>query len=262
MSTHRLITLLTDFGLKDAYVSVLKGVIAQINPPSAVIDITHEIPPQNIGAGRFCLMDAYPYFPPETVHIAVVDPGVGSIRRAIAIDCEKGFLVGPDNGLFSGVLSRDPARKAVELTNRSYWRTPAPSATFHGRDIFAAVGAHLATGVPLTEFGNEIPLESLTHFPLSVCIPIPEGFEGYIQYIDRFGNLVTNVPSSILITQSWSVRVGDYLIPSGCTYSDVEPNKLIALAGSHGWLEIACNGGSAQAILQLEIGKKLQILLT
>jgi S-adenosylmethionine hydrolase len=147
MSENKLITLLSDFGLSDVYVGVMKGVIAQINPALTVVDLTHQIPPQNIAAGRFSLMNAYPYFPGGTVHIAVVDPGVGSRRRGVAIQLDAGFLVGPDNGLFSGVLSENPVVAAVELTNPQYWRTLSPSTTFHGRDIFAAVGAHLASGI-------------------------------------------------------------------------------------------------------------------
>ena len=150
------ITLLSDFGDRDVYVGVIKGVIAQINPKVAIVDLTHQIPPQNIAAARFCLMNAYAYFPVGTVHVAVVDPGVGSRRRAIAVEFAQGFLVGPDNGIFSGVLSQSPAIAAVELTNLNYWRTPKPSKTFHGRDIFAPVGANLASGVPLKQLGQEI----------------------------------------------------------------------------------------------------------
>ena len=156
MSKNRIITLLTDFGLSDVYVGVMKGTIAQINPQLKVIDITHQIPSQNIAAARFCLMTAFAYFPPGTVHVAVVDPGVGSKRRPVAIKCANCFLVGPDNGLFSGVLSRESARSSVELTNSQYWRTPQPSSTFHGRDIFAAAGAHLANGVALEDLGEAI----------------------------------------------------------------------------------------------------------
>jgi len=141
MAEHRLITLLSDFGLKDVYVGVMKGVIAQINPGLTVVDLTHQIPPQNIAAARFNLMNAYLYFPVGTVHVAVVDPGVGSHRRGIALQIDAGFLVGPDNGLFSGVVHQTGVIAAVELTNAQYWWTPTPSTTFHGRDIFAAVGA-------------------------------------------------------------------------------------------------------------------------
>lgn len=125
-----MLTLLSDFGLHDVYVGVMKGVIARINPSLVVVDLTHYIPPQNIAAGRFALMNACSYFPPETVHVAVVDPGVGSGRRGVVVEFAGGFLVGLDNGLFSGVLSLFPAIAAFELTNSEYWLTPTPSSTF------------------------------------------------------------------------------------------------------------------------------------
>jgi S-adenosyl-L-methionine hydrolase (adenosine-forming) len=156
MEDARILTLLTDFGLNDVYVGVMKGVIAQVNPQLRVIDLTHQIPPQNVTAAQFNLMNAYPYFPPGTVHVAVVDPGVGGTRRAIAIQLAEAFLVGPDNGLLSGVVAQKQVIQAVELTNTRYWRNATPSSTFHGRDIFASVGAHLASGVAIAEMGDAI----------------------------------------------------------------------------------------------------------
>jgi S-adenosyl-L-methionine hydrolase (adenosine-forming) len=264
MSKNRIITLLTDFGLSDVYVGVMKGTIAQINPQLKVIDITHEIPPQNIAAGRFCLMNAYAYFPPETVHIAVVDPGVGSSRRAIAVECANCFLVGPDNGLFSGVLSRESAIASVELTNSKYWRTPQPSTTFHGRDIFATVGAHLANGVALEELGESIDPASLVQLQIPNCTVTATGIEGSIQYVDRFGNLITNIPNNCIQSNNWSVKIRHtsdaILIPSGETYNDCELGDLIAIIGSHGWVEISVNGGSAQSVLKLEYGAIVQLI--
>ncbi|HBE19368.1 MAG TPA: hypothetical protein DEG17_16930 [Cyanobacteria bacterium UBA11149] len=166
---QQIVTLLSDFGLRDVYVGVMKGVIAQINPLLTVVDITHEIPPQDIVAGRFNLMNAYSYFPKGTVHVAVVDPGVGSDRRAIAVQLESGFLVEPDNGLLSGVLSQNPPVKVVELTNPEYWLAATPSQTFHGRDIFAPVGAHLASGVPIEKLGKIIDVGTL----VQLQIPTP-----------------------------------------------------------------------------------------
>lgn len=264
MSKNRIITLLTDFGLSDVYVGVMKGTIAQINPQLKVIDITHEIPPQNIAAGRFCLMNAYAYFPPETVHVAVVDPGVGSSRRAIAVECANCFLVGPDNGLFSGVLSRESAIASVELTNPKYWRTPQPSSTFHGRDIFATVGVHLATGVRLEELGESIDPASLVQLQIPNFTVTATGIEGCVQYVDRFGNLITNIPNNCLQSNKWLVKISNLshaiTIPSGETYNDSEPGDLIAIVGSHGWLEISVNGGSAQSVLKLECGAIVQLL--
>ena len=264
-----IITLLTDFGLSDVYVGVLKGAIAQVNPQLTIIDLTHQIPPQNIAAGRFCLMSAYPYFPTGTVHIAVVDPGVGSSRRGVAVECANCVLVGPDNGLFSGVLSQENAIAAVELTNPEYWRTPQPSSTFHGRDIFATVGAHLASGVPLEKLGRAIDPDTLVRSHLPTCTLTADGVDGYIQYIDYFGNLITNIPGTLVAGKSWSVAIAgakadneshrDFTISSGKSYSSAEQGNLIALVGSHGWLEIAIYGGNAQAFLGIDWNAKVQV---
>ena len=272
MFVNRAIALLTDFGLKDVYVGVMKGAIAQIHPQLSVIDITHDIPPQDIIAARFCLMDAYPYFPPETVFIAVVDPGVGTKRRPIAIEFSQGFLVGPDNGLFSGILNQEKTIKVVELTNSKYWRTPDPSSTFHGRDIFATVGAHLATGVSLEQLGDAIDPENLITLPIPTYEKTEKGFKGCIQYVDHFGNLITNIPGNFLpqkrgnIIINISEKVKDspkgmsLLLPIGQTYNDTKNGQLIMLKGSHGWLEIALNGGNAQKKLGLKIGTSLDII--
>jgi S-adenosylmethionine hydrolase len=262
MRQNRLLTLLSDFGLSDVYVGVMKGVIAQINGSLTVVDLTHQIPPQNIAAARFCLMNAYPYFPGGTVHVAVVDPGVGSSRRAVAVELTNGFLVGPDNGLFSGVLSRESALASVELTNSHYWRTADKSATFHGRDIFASVGAHLASGVPLKHLGLAIDPATLVQLAIPECTQTNTGVAGCIQYVDHFGNLITNIPSSKIREKSWSVVAGGLTIPGGQTYSDSPAFRPIALIGSHGWVEIAVNGGNAQSQLQLDWGSRVQVMLT
>ncbi len=261
MSENRIITLLSDFGLQDVYVGAIKGAIAWINPQLKVIDLTHQIPPQNIAAGRFCLMNACPYFPPETVHVAVVDPGVGSQRRGVAVEFPGGFLVGPDNGLFSGILSLSPAVAAVELTNPEYWRSPHPSSTFHGRDIFAPVGAYLASGVSLKSLGTQIDLDSLVKLPIPECKLTNTSISGCIQYIDTFGNLITNIPAAAVEGKSWSVAVGDLRIPSRQTYSDVQSGEIVALIGSHSWVEVAVNGGSAKSRLHLNWGDSLEVAL-
>ncbi|NMG19045.1 SAM hydrolase/SAM-dependent halogenase family protein [Brasilonema bromeliae] len=264
-----MITMLSDFGDRDIYVGVMKGVISQINPELRVIDLTHQIPPQNIAAARFCLMNAYPYFPDGTVHLAVVDPGVGGRRRAIAVEFANGFLVGPDNGIFSGLLSQNPANAVVELTNPDYWRTPQPSRTFHGRDIFAPVAAHLASGVPLTELGNLIHRAALVQLDIVECILTETGIVGSIQYIDHFGNLVTNIPGSYVQGKTWCVKAGG-LTMRGCeTYGDVEVGdaiahtgdslRAIALVESHGWIEIAINSGNAQSQLHLQLGDTIEV---
>jgi hypothetical protein len=270
MPENRIITLLSDFGLSDVYVGVMKGVIAPINPALTVVDLTHQIPPQNIAAARFSLMNAYPYFPTGTVHIAVVDPGVGSHRRGIALQLDTGFLVGPDNGLFSGVLNQNPVVEAVELTNPKYWRTPTPSTTFHGRDIFASAGAHLASGVPLEQLGEVIDPETLVQLTIPEQTPTASGVAGCIQYIDHFGNLITNIPAADVQGKTWSVAVGDSptetlrerIIPGSQTYSNQPLGEVVALVGSHGWVEIAVNGGSAQSELQMDWGTVVEVVLT
>lgn len=259
MAENHLITLLTDFGVTDVYVGVMKGVIATINPALTVIDLTHHIPPQNLAAARFNLMSAFAYFPTETVHICVVDPGVGSQRRGIALQLNKGFLVGPDNGLFSGVLKHSSIVKAVELSNSQYWRTASPSQTFHGRDIFAAVGAHLASGVLIEELGNLIDPESLVQLIIEEPLQTEQKIIGCIQYIDHFGNLITNISANLVKGKNWSVVVGKRQILSRQTYSNCQTGEIVALISSEGWVEIAVNGGSAQSQLQLYYGAKVEI---
>ncbi|PSF39436.1 hypothetical protein C7H19_01210 [Aphanothece hegewaldii CCALA 016] len=256
------ITLLTDFGLQDVYVGVMKGAIATINPSLRVIDLTHQIPPQNILAGRFCLMNAYSYFPHGTIHLAIVDPGVGSQRQGIAIQFKEGYLVGPDNGLFSGILDLSQALKAVSLTNAQYWLTSRPSTTFHGRDIFASVAAHLASGVPLQELGDLIDPAHLVRLSPPSFEKTPTKIMGYIQYIDVFGNLITNIPSTAIppALSHWQLKIKDVIIPMGNTYSDVALGEAVALIGSHSWLEIAVRNGNAQAQLQLDWGDPVNLV--
>ena len=271
---QHILTLLSDFGLSDIYVGVMKGVIAQINPSLTVIDLTHQIPPQNIAAARFCLMNAYPYFPSGTVHVAVVDPGVGSTRRAVAVELADGFLVGPDNGLFSGLLSQNGmpwvrttassphsmSYTVVELTNPEYWR-PEPSATFHGRDIFAPVGAHLASGVPLKKLGRVIDPNTLVQLALPEWTQTATRIDGCIQYVDRFGNLITNIPAACVQGKTWSVQAAGLRITGSRTYRDRPTGSPVALVGSHGWVEIAVTNGNAQLQLGLDWAEEVQIVL-
>ncbi|MDJ0677692.1 MAG: SAM-dependent chlorinase/fluorinase [Calothrix sp. MO_167.B42] len=259
MRQQKLLTLLSDFGDRDEYVGVMKGVIAQINASTRIIDITHQIPPQNIAAGRFCLRNAYPHFPQGTVHVVVVDPGVGGKRRAIAVQLASGFLVGPDNGLLSGVLCDHDAIAAIELTNQNYWYTSTPSSTFHGRDIFAPVGAHLANGVAMQELGTPINPATLVKLELAECIYQCDRILGCIQYIDHFGNLVTNIPGSSVSGKDWYVQVGDQFISNSQTYADRKIGEAIALIGSHNWVEIAVNSGNAQLQLQMELGNEITV---
>lgn len=264
-----MITLLTDFGNQDAYVAVMKGAIASIAPNVKLCDLTHGISPQDILAARFNLMLAYPYFPLGTIHLAVVDPGVGSARRGVAIQCPRGFLVGPDNGLFSGVLAEETVIEAVSLTNTRYWRVDSASNTFHGRDIFAPVAAHLANGVSIDALGDRILPETLVQPKIPPMVRLrsePVAYAGSLQYIDAFGNLISNIPGDRVPGKVWRVVIeggGEaaaskpqrssqepLYIQGKETYSDVPVGELTAVVGSHGWIEIACNGGSAAQYLQ------------
>jgi S-adenosyl-L-methionine hydrolase (adenosine-forming) len=260
-SDNRLLTLLSDFGLNDAYVGMMKGVIYQTNPALTIVDLTHEVPPQNIAAARFHLINAYPYFPQGSVHVAVVDPGVGGTRRAIALELTDGFLVGADNGLLTRLAQQRSVLHAVELTNPSYWRAAEPSATFHGRDIFASVGAHLASGVPIQDIGAAIDPATLVELPSVTCTPTPTGYTGNIQHIDRFGNVITNIPGDAVRGKSWSIGVNRVTIPGCRIYGDVAAGKPLALIGSHGWVEIAVNGGDAHFQLRLNWKDSIKVVI-
>jgi S-adenosylmethionine hydrolase len=235
----------------------MKGVMTTICPDARLIDLTHAIAPQDITSARFALLTAYAYLPPDSVHLVVVDPGVGTTRRAIAVQTSHSYFVAPDNGVLSGVLQQQSVTAAVALTNPAYWRHDPPSATFHGRDIFAPVAAHLANGEPLAHMGTAIRPDSLVQLPIAPPKLTPQGWQGQIQYIDTFGNLVTTVAAQWLEPGCQSVQVRGSSIPLGTTYADVEPGAAIALIGSHGWLEIAVRDGNAQTHLGLRIGDRV-----
>lgn len=255
-----LITLLTDFGHRDNYVGVIKGVIAGISPTSQVVDLTHGIQPQDILAARFNLLTSYKYFPAETIHVVIVDPGVGTQRAAIAAQVKTSdglqTIIAPDNGLLTGF----PLTMVVTLTNSDYWRTLHPSHTFHGRDIFAPTAAHLARGISIDVLGESFSVTSLHSLNISNPIAMDQGYCSSIQYIDHFGNLVTTIHVQLLTSQSWFVQVGAHIIPLRTTYGDVEPGKALALIGSHGYVEIAVNGGSAAEQLNVNVGDIVELI--
>jgi hypothetical protein len=255
-----LITLLTDFGTRDTYVGVMKGVIKDIDPHIEIIDLTHEIPAQDIAAGAFALKTSFAYFPPGTVHLAVVDPGVGSARRPIAAHIGSYFYVCPDNGLLSYVLAQEKRREAVILNNTQYWRHPV-SRTFHGRDIFAPAAAHLACGVPLSDFGTQAG--ALLSFP----VPTPRMTEGqilcHVISVDVFGNVITDLSEDIYNT--WHVTpcvisaAGQDIPGPVASYSDVPDGAALALFGSSGHFEVAVRNGSAARTLGLNIGDGISL---
>ncbi|WP_112432799.1 SAM hydrolase/SAM-dependent halogenase family protein [Thermogemmatispora tikiterensis] len=262
------IALMTDFGLRDGFVGIMKGVIAGIVPQAQLIDISHEIAAQNVAAGAWLLSTAYRYFPAGSVFLCVVDPGVGSQRRAIALEAGDWFFVGPDNGLFSYVLAEQPLRQVVALENPAY-RLPAVSTTFHGRDIFAPAAAHLARGVPLSDFGPTLDPDSLQRLDLS--LPRREGgrIEARVIYIDHFGNLVTSIPLALVpdLFTAPSVRL---LIPGRhLTIERRQPffageageGEPFVYSDSAGYVGVAIRNGSAAATLGIAVGEAVTLVI-
>lgn len=252
------ITLTTDFGTADGYVGAMKGVIATIAPRAAVLDLTHEITPQDVRGAAFALYRAIPFYPPGSVHCTVVDPGVGTARRPLALRTADGqYLVGPDSGVFSLFCPpfTDAEPEAVELAERRWWRSPQPSATFHGRDVFAPVAAHLARGeIGLDDLGPAVG--DVHRFEVPSPVEEPGAYRGEIVHVDHFGNAVTNLPERWVEHAGGKVVVeaGGKTLPVVHTYGDVEVGQLCGLVGSAGWLEIACREGSAADRLGLAPG--------
>ena len=268
----------TDFGLADSYAGVMKGVALGINPGLRLIDLTHQIAPQNVAQGAFVLGLGYRYFPADAIHVAVVDPGVGTSRRPVLLQTPHGSFVAPDNGLLSRILSDyladppagagtvqvPPVLRAFHLTNPDYWLHPV-SSTFHGRDVFTPVAAHLSLGVAPESLGE--PTTELTWLPLASPRVTPEGVGGEIIYCDVYGNLISNIPASLLEGRELNeVRIKGRAIGSfSATFLDTavgaaQPN-LIALFGSHSYLEVAVPNGSAAALLSAGPGEPLMVSL-
>jgi S-adenosylmethionine hydrolase len=268
MSRGAIITLLTDFGLMGPYVGAMKGAILSVNPQALVVDITHEVHPQQVEEGAFILAQAWPYFPQGTVHVAVVDPGVGTGRRALALATPHAVFVGPDNGLLSSALPEEwrpaapgpvplpPGVKAVALENPRYHRHPV-SPTFHGRDIFGPAAAHISRGVPLEELGP--PVHEVMALPPFRAHRQPDGtLEGRILHIDRFGNLVTTVRQEDLPWPKVKVQLGPHQVP-GLVRTYAQAQGPCALIGSSGFLEIAVPGGSAAQVLGAHLGQAVRV---
>ena len=259
----RVISLLTDFGSRDAFVGSMKGVILGINPTVSLVDLSHEVPPQDILAGALILRSAAPFFPPGTIHVAVVDPGVGSARRALLIETRHAFFIGPDNGLLSLAAPAEAVVRIVHLTRAEYFLMPR-SHTFHGRDVFAPVAAHLSLGVTPEQFGPAVTtLERLT-FP--VVERGESGLTGRVMYIDHFGNLITNITEADLSPfprESLLVSIGAVQIHGvAASYAAVELGVPAALINSWGMLEIAVRNGSAAQRFGVQPGHPVQLTLT
>jgi S-adenosylmethionine hydrolase len=250
-------TLLTDFGTRDPYVGVMKGVMLGINPSLRIVDVTHEVPPQAVKPAAYLLASSYPFFPPGSVHVAVVDPGVGSARKALVARAAGHVFVAPDNGLLSEVIRAVSNWKAWEIAATAL-ALPAVSSTFHGRDIFAPVAAHVSAGFPLEKIGP--PPQALVMIPPLTPTRLPDGLRGEVLWIDRFGNLVTTVRKQDLeefapggAWSSASVTVGSHCVRGVLrTYQD--GSGLMALIGSTGRLEVSVSGGNAAQQLAAELG--------
>jgi S-adenosyl-L-methionine hydrolase (adenosine-forming) len=255
-----LITLTTDFGYQDSFVGIMKGVIHAINPDAHVIDLTHGVPPQNVMAGALILQHSIRYFPPGTIHVVVVDPGVGSQRRPILIEFDGSYYIGPDNGVLSVAFERKQPSRITLLSNKAFQLHPT-SNTFHAREIFAPVAAHLSLGVPPSEFGEkldafvELIIPKLTHRELRI--------EGEIIYMDSFGNLFTNVrerdltglPRDLLRISLGPVEVGGL----SRNYANVSAGEFACVFNSWGLLEIALNKGNARQRTGAKVGDKISV---
>ena len=252
MSTSNIVTLTTDFGISDPYTGMMKGVILSINPKARLIDISHMVKAGSINHAADIIRDTFSFFPSGTIHIVVVDPGVGSKRRLIGIEAEGHFFIGPDNGIFWPVVNDFKGTKIIHLTDKKYFR-PMPSPTFHGREIFAPVAAHLSLGVDLASMGQKI------NDP--VKLESPAAYEkdgilyGQIVHVDHFGNLISNIYNAklkgFLKSSGLTIEVGNLIIKKlDNIYSDVEKGELLAFINSSDLLEIAVHLSRASEYLE------------
>jgi len=251
------VALLTDFGAVDPYVGVMKGALLSVAPGATIVDLLHEVPPQDVAAAAFVLGASRAYFPLDTIFVAVVDPGVGSARRAIAVEAAGGQrFVGPDNGLLTAALAGTRVVRAVELTERRYQRATL-SRTFHGRDLFAPVAGHLASGVPLEALGRGIAPSSLARLPGRRAAPAWRRgrARGRVVWIDRYGNCVTDLPAALVERRRVRVRAGTFSTERlADSYASVERGAALAIIGSYRLVEIAVRDGSAAVALGLARG--------
>ncbi len=253
------ITLLTDFGTADYFVAALKGVILSLNPSVAIADITHDIPPQDVEAAAFTLLASYPTFPAKTIHVAVVDPGVGSARRPIIVSAGSQVFVGPDNGIFSYIYENEPSHQTLHVTAEKYFRHPV-SETFHGRDVFAPVAAALSNGLRPEVLGPQINDAVRLELPLEPVALKNGNVKGRIIHVDRFGNCITNIPRRTLSAKDESrarLLVKGKTVKSFRTFfsdDEVTGEKVFGIWGSAGFLEIAAQNRSAAEMLNVKRG--------
>lgn len=250
----RRVTLLTDFGTADGYVAAMKGVIAAIAPEAVIDDAAHDIPPGDVRAGAWALGAYWRLYPPGTVHIAVVDPGVGGDRRPLALEVEERIIIAPDNGLVTEVLFGSEVTHAVEIRNLPLLHGDI-SATFHGRDVFAPAAALIMTGLPLPEVGP--PVTDPVLLPATQPIRTGDAIIGSVVHVDRFGSLVTDIPGAAVNNGFIEVE-GVATIPVMRTYTDVASGTGVALIGSRGFVEVAVRDGSASATLGVGRGASVK----
>ncbi|MEM3769800.1 MAG: SAM-dependent chlorinase/fluorinase [Candidatus Bathyarchaeia archaeon] len=255
-----LITLTTDFGLADPYVAEIKAVILGINPSVEVVDISHQIEKFNIRMGAYVLASAAPYFPKGTIHIAVIDPGVGTKRKPILIETEISFFIGPDNGVLALAAEKQGIRHIYEITNPKYM-LPKVSTTFHGRDIFAPAAAYLSKGVSPSEFGPEI--HEIVKPQFAKIFRKGSTLVGEIIHVDNFGNIITNFTTreleSLRTRESLNIKIGKttYRLKLCKAYAEVSAKKPLAIIGSHDFLEISVNQGNAAETFKAKAGDKV-----
>jgi len=256
----KLITLTTDFGHKDPFVGIMKGVIHGINPDARVIDLSHGIAPQNVMEAALVLQSAAPFFPEGTIHVAVVDPGVGTERRPLLMEAEGCFFIGPDNGIFSLVLEGKQPSPIVELSNAAYHLTPT-SATFHGRDIFAPIAGYLSLGIPPRDLGS--PVEDFIRLAWPDAVKTDRAVQGEIVYIDAFGNLITNIREHDLRglqANSLTVAVSNIRVRGlAHNYTNGAEMEYVALINSMGLLEISLFKRNAHLQSGIQIGDKVEV---
>jgi hypothetical protein len=260
-----MITLTTDFGLRDPYAAEMKAVILGICPAAVIVDITHEIAKFNVRMGAYVLASAAPYFPKGTIHVAVVDPGVGTRRRSILVQTKKSFFIGPDNGLLVLAAENQGVKRIYEITNPKFMLSKV-SSTFHGRDVFAPAAAHLASGVNPAEFGPEIREAAKPEF--AKVTRRKNLLVGEVLHVDDFGNIITNINETeitcIRVKDAVNVELPDHTLKlKFCgAYADAKPQEPLALIGSQGYLEIALNQGDAAAKFNTKAGDKVTVSIS
>jgi len=259
-ATRAIVTLLSDFGQRDGFVGIVKGIVLGISPGATIVDLSHDVPPQDVTGGALILASAVGYFPDRTIHLAVVDPGVGTARRPILVETERFVLIGPDNGLLSVAADSAPVRRVVHLDRPEYF-SPSPSHTFHARDVFAPVAGHCARGVDCASLGST--LDDFVRLSLPAVRRLEDALEGQVIHIDRFGNLMCNIRREDLSgfrEVELSISIGGVQI-AGISphYSAVREGKPVALWNSWGRLEVAVRNGSAVRHLRTRNGDRVQV---